>query len=301
MKFTLLLLLTTPVLSQTIIDIDNNLYNTITIGNQTWLKENLKTTHFSNGDLIPTTVQQAINDSTSIYRWAYNNDVNNVNDYGLLYTWFVVKDSRNVCPVNWHVPAEQEWIDLGNYLGGDSIAGDKLKETGTVHWLSTTGNVSNSSDFTALPGGFRGNPSGFINLGNTGNFWTSTPWGSDAFQRALTYQLSASLGMLIQSLAVANCGLSLRCIKDLNAVTRAGLPENNIPVYPNPAHEKLYISLDETGNFYVRIYSASGDLFFVKQMNEKAYSIDIQDWPKGMYSILISSAKSIMVKKVIIE
>ncbi|MBK7965765.1 MAG: fibrobacter succinogenes major paralogous domain-containing protein [Bacteroidetes bacterium] len=150
--------------AQTITDIDGNIYNTITLGTQIWTKENLKTTRFSNGDSIATTSLPINNDSTSIFQWPYNQDSLNIPVYGRLYTWYAVTDIRNVCPAGWHVPSEAEWMSLANFLGGDTLAGDKMKETGTSHWLSTTGTVTNSSDFTALPGGGRGNPTGFSNL-----------------------------------------------------------------------------------------------------------------------------------------
>ena len=142
--------------AQTISDIDGNIYNTITIGTQIWTKENLKTTRFSNGDSIATTALPINNDSTSIFQWAYNQDSLNIPVYGRLFTWYAVTDSRNVCPTGWHVPSEAEWLSLANFLGGDTIAGDKMKETGTTHWLSTSNMVTNSSGFTALPGGKRG-------------------------------------------------------------------------------------------------------------------------------------------------
>ena len=92
--------------AQTVTDIDGNIYNTITLGTQIWTKENLKTTRFSNGDLIATTSLPINNDSTSIFQWSYNQDSLNIPVYGRLYTWYAVTDNRNVSPTGWHVPSE---------------------------------------------------------------------------------------------------------------------------------------------------------------------------------------------------
>lgn len=103
------------------IDFDDNLYKTVTIGNQVWFAENLKTTHFNNGDLIPTTNPPTLNTGSSSslkYQWIYNGNDSYLNDYGRLYTWGVVNDSRGVCPVGWHVPSTAEWQTLLTSVGG---------------------------------------------------------------------------------------------------------------------------------------------------------------------------------------
>src|SRR5688500_14669040 len=118
----------------TVTDIEGNVYHTVTIGTQVWMAENLKTTKYRNGDLIGTTIPATLDissESAPKYQWAYNGEESIVATYGRLYTWYAVTDSRNVCPTGWHVPSDAEWTTLTTYLGGESVAGDKLKENGT--------------------------------------------------------------------------------------------------------------------------------------------------------------------------
>src|SRR5664280_2965928 len=117
-------------------DGDGNLYNTITIGTQVWMAENLKATKYLNGEIIGTTTANILEESSPKYQWAYGNDENNVPTYGRLYTWYAVTDSRSVCPTGWHVPIDTEWNALTTYLGGESVAAGKQKETGTTHWTT---------------------------------------------------------------------------------------------------------------------------------------------------------------------
>ena len=139
----------------TVTDIDGNVYKTITIGAQVWMKENLKVTKLNDG----TAIELVINDddwgiSTSPgYCW-YDNDVNNKNLYGGLYNGYCVITGK-LCPTGWHVPTDSEWTELSDYLGGDDVAGGKMKETGTTHWLSPNTDANNESGFTGLPGGYR--------------------------------------------------------------------------------------------------------------------------------------------------
>ena len=108
-------------------DIDGNNYTSVLIGSQTWLKENLKTTKYLNGDAIPTTTADVSGETNPKYQWAYNNDEGNVSTYGRLYSWYTVTDSRNICPTGWHIPSDTEWEALKAYLGGESVSRRKIK------------------------------------------------------------------------------------------------------------------------------------------------------------------------------
>jgi len=136
----------------TVDDIEGNSYKWLRIGDQLWMAENLKTTKYANGDVIPdgTGVGDLLGATEPKYWFAYNDDLNNSNTYGLLYTWHTIKDSRNVCPAGWHVPSDDEWDELAGY--GE---GYKLKETGTTHWQSPNDGATNETGYTALPGGYR--------------------------------------------------------------------------------------------------------------------------------------------------
>jgi len=158
-------------------DIDNNIYHTIIIGNQVWSLENLKTSKYRNGDPIinfTDTAKWAWNGLTSGAYSNYNNDTSISNIYGKLYNWFAINDKRGICPNGWHIPTENEWNELINYLGGNSDVGGKLKETGILHWVSPNTGATNESGFTALPSGYREIDGTFQGLGHVTYIWSST-------------------------------------------------------------------------------------------------------------------------------
>jgi len=198
----------------TVTDIDGNVYNTVTIGSQVWMVENLKTTKFSNGDLIGTTTpidKNISGETTPKYQWAYDGNEGNAATYGRLYTWFAITDNRNVCPTGWHVPGDDEWTSLADYLGGQNIAGGKLKDSGTTHWKTPNTDATNLSGFTALPGGFRGSEGIFYELGEWGNWWSST--SNDEIQAWLRW-LYYEDGILGRGFYGKQHAMSVRCIKD---------------------------------------------------------------------------------------
>ena len=195
----------------TMTDVDGNIYYTIVIGTQTWMMENLKTTKYRNGDVIPNVLDSTwINLTTGAY-CNYNNDANNSTTYGRLYNWFAINDSRNLAPAGWHVATAAEWQTLVDYLGGKEEAGGKLKEAGTTHWISPNMDATNSSGFTALPGGYRFSNGLFDRLGSNGYWWSSTEnAASTAYARHLgTDHMDCDLDSLNKFI-----GLSIRCIKD---------------------------------------------------------------------------------------
>ena len=203
--------------SVSIKDADGNIYQSIQIGTQVWLTENLKTTKYSNGNLIGTTSPATLNiynESSPKYQWAYEADENNAVIYGRLYTWFAATDSRNICPTGWHLPANSEWATLVTFLGGENEAGGKLKEIGLTHWVTSNGGATNTSGFTALPGGWRYYGGGSEYMGYFGYWWSSTTETSDeAWYRAMNY----GEGNINENAGIPNIkkyGLSVRCVKN---------------------------------------------------------------------------------------
>ena len=170
-------LLTMVLNAQEIItDIDGHQYETVKIGKQVWMKENLKTTRYNNGDTIGTTYPDTLdisNETMPKYQWAYEGDKKYVEVYGRLYTWYTITDSRKVCPSGWHVPSLNEWKELFDFLGSGKIAAGKLKEAGTSHWESPNSYANNESGFTALPAGSRWLYGEFAQLGKHGHYWAS--------------------------------------------------------------------------------------------------------------------------------
>ena len=195
-----------------VVDIDGNIYKTVQIGSQCWMQSNLKVSKYRNGESIPsnldnTTWRQTVSGSYSIY----NNDPVNDSIYGKLYNWYAVNDSRGLCPSGWKVPTDEEWYTLTlSTLGGANVAGTKMKVTGTTFWNSpNTG--TNSSGFSALPGGIRlGNDGKFLYQKGYGFFWTSTGFGSSyAWYR----NLFANVGNVFANYNNKNDGYSVRCMK----------------------------------------------------------------------------------------
>lgn len=194
-----------------IIDLDGNIYDTITIGTQTWMKENLKTTLFKNGTVIALVTDKLAwyYLTTPAYCW-YNNDEFNKYTNGALYNWYAVK-TGNLCPTGWHVPTDAEWAALITYLGGSSAAVGKLKETGLVHWQSPNTGATNETGFTALPGGCRDYDGAFYFFGYNGFWWSSTEFViGGAWSRQMGYDGSGGYrhGNYEQD------GFSVRCLKD---------------------------------------------------------------------------------------
>jgi uncharacterized protein (TIGR02145 family) len=190
-----------------ITDKDGNVYTSVTIGTQVWMVENLKTTKYNDGTEIPnvTTGFDAL--ITPGYCW-YNNDVANKLIYGALYNWFAVYTGK-LCPTGWHVPSRPEVTTLQTYLGGESVGGGKLKETGTTHWTSPNTGATNESGFTALPGGYR--PSTFMAIHDAGYWWNSTETSTIGASFMIMWCNNSNI--TITQVTKAD-GMSVRCIKD---------------------------------------------------------------------------------------
>ncbi|MFA6571258.1 MAG: fibrobacter succinogenes major paralogous domain-containing protein [Bacteroidota bacterium] len=190
--------------------------NEVTIGTQVWMKKNLDVDYYRNGDLIPQITDQTEWASLTTGAWCYyNNDSANGKIYGKLYNWYAVNDPRGLAPIGWHIPSDEEWHELENCLGGEDIAGSKLKEAGTAHWNIPNIGATNASSFTALPGGWRSfdgyRYSFFLDLGFSGYWWSST-------ERPLTISLNRYLDYHHTNLYEIDGrrynGFSVRCIKD---------------------------------------------------------------------------------------
>jgi uncharacterized protein (TIGR02145 family) len=211
-------------------DIDGNVYKTVTIGNQVWMAEDLRTTHYRNGDVIGTTSPATLDissESAPRYQWAYAGDENNVVTYGRLYTWFAATDSRNIAPTVWHVPTDAEWTTLANFLGGKNAAQGKLKEAGTIHWNGPNTDATNESGFTAIPGGNRWDKGKFIGLGDFAHWWTATEHDAErAWRRILVKGAPADN---FEDYANKKIGWLVRCVRDTPASSSANLVAHEKP------------------------------------------------------------------------
>lgn len=194
-------------------DVDGNEYATIQIGNQVWMAENLRTTKYCNGDPIPNVTDNTQWSELMTGAWSYNNNDSQYNNtYGKLYNWYALNDARNICPCNWHVPSDAEWTVLTDYLGGEIVAGGKMKSTGTLYWDSPNTDATNESGFSGLPGAYRDSSGLFLEVSGFGYWWSSSEHDNyDVWSRRLRY---TSNGSIIRNYYGKYRGQSIRCIKD---------------------------------------------------------------------------------------
>src|ERR1035437_2398947 len=194
-----------------VLDSDGNIYNKINIGNQIWLTQNLNTTKFNDGISIPLVLDGASWNTllTPSYCW-YNNDLaSNKSAFGALYNYYAV-DTKKLCPIQWHVPTVDEWNELIGFLGGADLAGGRLKEMGTSHWVYQSSGITNSSGFTARPSGFHGKIAPFFfDKGFSTYYWSSSTSN-------LNYAIYLrSFGDETSEVNLSkDMGFSVRCIKD---------------------------------------------------------------------------------------
>lgn len=194
-------------------DSDGNPYSSVTIGVQTWLVENLRTTHYANGEPIDHIIDFSSWVNAGSGAWChYENEARFEVPYGKLYNWYTVADPRRLCPVGWHVPDSMEWNMLFETLGGMEATGDMIKEAGTAHWMGPNYGANNNSGFTALPGGARSTSMGLsYPLGSLGLFWTIAERNGEEAQG---YYLFDSYHSVNRQSYPKKMGLSVRCMKD---------------------------------------------------------------------------------------
>src|SRR5690554_146950 len=205
---------------------DGNEYNWVQIGDQVWMAENLA--------YLPSVnmVADGSEDAAGSYYYVYGYDGTNVADakatdnyatYGVLYNWTAAMNGeassttnpsgiQGVCPAGWHLPSNAEWTELTDYLGGTSVAGGKLKETGTTHWNSPNTGATNETGFTALPGGYRYDYGTFDDIGYGGCWWSAT---EDNATRAWDCGMSYGDSYVYRTYGFSkDVGLSVRCVRD---------------------------------------------------------------------------------------
>ena len=197
-------------------DIDGNQYKTIFISNQYWMAENLRVSRFSDGTSIPDLTNDDSNWITSSPAWAYCNRDNNTNStYGKLYNLYTITiKNYEICPTGWHVPTKNDWSKLSSYLGGDALAGGKMKEKGTSHWISPNTDATNSSFFNALPAGYKHAKGMSMDFNIAAYFWSSASSAVESLEyKSLTY--SSSYIFNYNNLpSYSTVGLSIRCLED---------------------------------------------------------------------------------------
>jgi uncharacterized protein (TIGR02145 family) len=199
-------------------DNDGNNYATLKIDTLTWMAENLRATHYHNGESILNVTDHDVWEGLATgARCYYNNDSATYDPvYGALYNWYAVNDSRNLCPTGWYVPTDVEWTTLTDSLGGSDVAGGKMKSIGTIEagtglWSAPNTGATNESGFSALPGGYRYDNGEFNGVGDNGHWWSATQSSANyAWYRDVSYHFAGvSRGSLSK-----NFGYSVRCVKN---------------------------------------------------------------------------------------
>lgn len=194
-----------------VIDVDGNEYSTVTIGTQVWMAENLKTTKLNDGTDVPNV--------TSNTEWAglstpgycyYDYSWSNALTYGALYNWHTINTSK-LCPTGWHVPTDEEWTTLITYLGGDTLVGGKLKETGTAFWLSPNRGATNETGFSARGGGSRSSSGSYMGIKESAVFWSSTEYSE---RSAIYFGLYRITSNPLKIYGDKSFGRSVRCVRD---------------------------------------------------------------------------------------
>jgi len=315
---------------------DGNVYNWVQIGDQVWMAENLKTTHFANGTAIPlvnsNATWDALTATSKAYCW-YNDDIANKATYGALYSWEAAMNGarstvhnpsgvQGVCPTGWHLPSDVEWTQMVNYLadnghnydgttgGGEAKIAKSLASTSGWNSSSTTGapgntdysTYRNKSGFTALPGGYRSSNGKFFNIGYYGYWWSSTGYGAaNAWFRAMGESLSNVNRLYYLG---KNAGFSVRCVRDdiTNLQKTLSIQSQMLIVYPNLVDDKVNIDLTgmNEAEGTLSIFNFEGKTLLSRQVNnEGVLSLDISHLSAGIYFCRYSTDSDVKTVKII--
>ncbi|MBU6204152.1 MAG: T9SS type A sorting domain-containing protein, partial [Bacteroidetes bacterium] len=288
-------------------DQQGNTYRTIVIVTQEWMAENLRTTIYRNGDAIAnvTDGNQWANLTTGA--WChYNNNSSNECPFGKLYNWYAVADPRNVCPSGWHVPTDAEWTTLTNFLGGEFVAGGKMKSTGTQYWLSPNQDATNESGFSGLPGGYRSSSGYFGSVGYNGYWWSSSESSTSIAWYLYLYFYNGSAARINYP---GQGGLSVRCLRDLPAGGR--LDEKNeiehVIIYPNPTNNNINIVINAVSETQttIRITDLLGRVMLTETEaligGNNTITYNISDYAAGVYLVHVGNGNTQQVYKVVKE
>lgn len=184
---------------------------TINICDQIWMVKNLDVSTYRNGDVIPQVTDPTVWSNLTIGAWCYyNNNSTTGNAYGKLYNWYALNDPRGLAPLGWHIPNDAEWASLFDCFGGVTVCGGEMKESGTTHWTSPNTGATNSSGFTALPGGYRRFSGTFQNATSGGGWWSSS---ENNTAEAPSYNISYLNGAITKAANYKSDGYSIRCVK----------------------------------------------------------------------------------------
>jgi uncharacterized protein (TIGR02145 family) len=286
-----------------ITDIEGNIYKTTIIGNQIWMSQNLNTSYFSNG--------KKIENVTDNLTWGeypksaycnYNNDSNISKIYGKLYNYFSVIDENKICPIGWHVPSDNEWSELVNYLGGENVAGKHIKEKGNKHWKFPFGGGDNQSEFTALPSGYRWSNIGlnkglFNSLTYGASFWTSTDSTNNISIWRYLYPESDAIARLAND---RNYGLSVRCISDIKLdEIKEQSNESILLIFPNPSTSgRIEFILLKGECSKIQLFNLFGQLLLEQKFNNY---LELSNYPNTEYILRLTTTNGVLIRKILLN
>jgi uncharacterized protein (TIGR02145 family) len=293
-----------------VFDIDGNFYPTIVYGNgQEWMAANLNTSSYSNGVAIPNITNSTTWSALTTGAWTYYNDnINFGTTYGKLYNFFVIADSRNVCPVGWSVPTKYAYDSLINFLGGSSIAGGKMKEIGTQNWTTPNTSATNTSLFNAKPNGLKYNSGQYFDIGNKAYLWSSTIDSPNSALRLNLFYNNTNANT--QFGANKNSGLGIRCIKYSNGNQTGISPiinSNSIKVFPNPSNSNIsidYSNQEMMIGYSLKITNSIGQEVFQSAITQQVFYIDFTTFNgNGVYFIhtINTQGNTVDIRKVVLQ
>lgn len=201
-----------PITDSIVTDFNGNVYNVVKIGEQVWLKENLKVTHYRDGTPILQVSEEAIWSELKTGAYCVNEDnpEEYKRTYGLLYNYYAVSNAHNICPDGWHIPSREEWLELEDFLGGQSVAGGKMKDVESGLWQGVN-EGNNDCGFSGLPAGGRGRLGKPGDVGYFATWWSSTSHDS---LYAWHWGLYPDKNSTRKNPGHKTSGFSVRCIKD---------------------------------------------------------------------------------------
>ena len=267
----------------------------VTIGTQIWQTTNLNVTSYRDGTPIPEVTDPTAWAALTTGAWCYyNNTTANGTTYGKLYNWYAVvgihdtdpnTPNKILAPTGYHIPTDAEWTTLTTFLGGESVAGGKMKETGTAHWISPNTDATNSSGFTGLPGGYRDGGGTFPNIGY-GIWWSSS-------ERGTTYAWSRDLyfnsGYAGRNDDDKRDGFSVRCLNGESILSNATFETNTLKLYPNPVINVLNVKVDSNlVNQPYTIIDGLGRIVSNGNLNDVETTINVEQLSKGVYYLKVS-------------
>jgi len=261
-------------------DIVSNAYPTVRIGSQCWMQYNLNVSTYLNGDPIPQVQDPNEWEKLTTGAWCYyNNDPANGSIYGKLYNWFALNDPRGLAPSGWKIPSYTDWTTLITFLGGESVAGGKMKAT--TGWNSPNTGATNSSGFTALPGGFRLFAIyDYQAIGYNGSYWSSTENSATGFN-AFSLELGNETSIAYFGGPQFNGGGSVRCVKD-DCTSWIGIYNDNPNIIPN--QEKIWDNSNGENSLPIKICADGSKATIIKFKNSELINInDIRFRVKSNY------------------